>query len=361
MLKGPSQSAHNDVAAAEAIGNSSHLLDLLIVGAGPAGLSAAVAAKQAGLTYLVLEKGTVVNSIFAFPRHMVFFTTPELLEIGGLPFVSPYDKPTRLEALRYYRRVVETHELAISLNEKVLRIQREAFAGESEMGFVVTTHGPQGVDRRYRSRTVILAIGYFDNPNLLHVPGEDLPHVSHYYQEPHGYFRQSVVVVGGANSAAEAALELFRAGAQVTLVHRRAALGGIKHWVRPDIENRIKEGAIAARFNTRVVEILPRSVVVERDGQPEELPATSVFLLTGYMPDLALLRDAGVHIDHLKGVPCHDPDTFETNVRGLFLAGGVISGKGTRPIFIENGRFHGEKIVQLLARTMAGCRDDSAC
>jgi thioredoxin reductase (NADPH) len=207
----------------------------------------------------------------------------------------------------------------------------------------------QGVERCYRSRTVILAIGYYDHPNLLQVPGEDLPHVSHYYQEPHGYFRQSVVVVGGANSAAEAALDLYRAGARVTLVHRGGALGGIKHWVKPDIENRIKEGAIAARFNTRVIRILDHSVIVERDGQPTELPAAGVFLLTGYTPDLALLRDAGVHIDNVKGVPCHDSDTLETNVRGLFLAGGVIASKGTKPIFIENGRFHGEKIVQLLA------------
>jgi thioredoxin reductase (NADPH) len=327
---------------------TSNLLDLLIVGAGPAGLSAAIAAKQAGFTYLVVEKGTVVNSIFEFPRHMVFFTTPELLEIGGLPFISPYDKPTRLEALRYYRRVVESHELAISLNEEVVRIRRQAIAGQREMEFAVTTRTPEGVTRCHRARTVILAIGYFDHPNLLHVPGEELPHVSHYYQEAHKYFRREVVVVGGANSAAETALDLYRAGVRVTLVHRGAALAGIKHWVKPDIENRIKEGSIPARFNTRVVRILPLSVLVERDGQPEELPARAVFLLTGYTPDLALLRDAGVHIDDAKNVPCYDPDTFETNVRGLFLAGGVISGKDTRPIFIENGRFHGEKIVRLL-------------
>jgi thioredoxin reductase (NADPH) len=187
-----------------------------------------------------------------------------------------------------------------------------------------------------------------DHPNLLHVPGEDLPDVSHYYKEPHQYFRRPVVVVGGRNSAVETALDLYRAGARVTLVHRGASLAGIKQWVKPDIENRIKEGSIPARFNTHVVRILPSSVIVERDGQLEELPADGVLLLTGYTPDLALLCGAGVQVDQAKGVPRYDPDTFETNVPGLFLAGGVISGKDTRPIFIENGRFHGEKIVRLL-------------
>ena len=327
------------------------MLDLLIVGAGPAGLAAAIAAKQAGLAYQVIEKGTLVNSILHFPSYMIFFTTPELLEIGGLPFTTPYAKPTRLEALCYYRRVVDAHQLSISLNEKVVSIRREDNDEAGGTVFVVATCAAGGVERCRRARAVILATGYYDHPNLLRVPGEDLPNVSHYYKEPHPYFRRQVVVVGGRNSAAETALDLYRAGACVTLVHRGPALGGIKQWVRPDIDGRISEGSIAARFNTRVVRILPSSIILDRDGQLDELPADGVLLMTGYSADLELLRGAGVLVD--QGMPRHDPETFETNVPGLFLAGGVISGKDTSPIFIENGRFHGERIVRLLTRRAA--------
>ena len=341
--------------ASKAIEAVSGVLDLLIVGAGPTGLAAAIAAKQAAFTYQVIEKGTVVNSILKFPRYMVFFTTPELLEIGGLPFMTPYSKPTRLEALHYYRRVVDTHQLAISLNEEVVCVRPEPMAGADETVFAVVTRAGS-VKRCCRARAVILATGYYDHPNLLHVPGEDLPNVSHYYEEPHEYFRRPVVVVGGRNSAVEAALDLYRAGARVTLVHRGPWLAGIKQWVKPDIEKRINEGSIPARFNTRVVCILPSSVIIERNGQSEELPADGVLLMTGYRPDLELLRVAGVFFDQTKGVPRYDPETFETNVPGLFLAGGVISGKDTNPVFIENGRFHGEKIVRSLARRWAVLR-----
>ena len=257
--------------------------DVLIVGAGPSGLAAAIAAKQQGLDYVLVEKGVLVDSIFRFPTYMVFFTTPELLEIGGLPLVTPYDKPTRLEGLRYYRRAVDTFGLQISFHEKVTSIER---AGDV---FVVTSRpvgaglagGPYTKVRH--ARAVVLAIGYYDLPNYLGIPGEELPHVSHYYTDAHPYYRQRVVIVGGKNSAAEAALELFRAGAHVTLVHRRAQLGeSIKYWVKPDIENRIKEGSIAARFETCVVEITPGVVVVESAaGVREEIPAEAVFLLTG--------------------------------------------------------------------------------
>ena len=227
--------------------------DVLIVGAGPSGLATAIAAKQAGLDYVLVEKGVLVNSIFNFPTHMVFFTTPELLEIGRLPLVSPFDKPTRLEALRYYRRVVDAYDLAISFDETVVSIERE-----DDGVFVVETATPKGVRRARQARAVVLAIGYYDKPNLLGVPGEDLPHVSHYYTDAHPYYRKRVVIVGGKNSAAEAALELFRAGAMPTIVHRHATLGdSIKYWVRPDIENRIKAGAVGARFESRVVEISP--------------------------------------------------------------------------------------------------------
>ena len=332
--------------------------DVLIVGAGPSGLATAIAAKQQGLDYVVVEKGVLVNSIFNFPTYMVFFTTPELLEIGGLPLVTPYDKPTRLESLRYYRRVVDTFQLQIAFHEEVLAIERE------DGVFAVTTRTAGGADsgsavqRVRHARAIVLAIGYYDLPNYLGVPGEDLPHVSHYYTDVHSYYRQRVVVVGGKNSAAEAALELFRGGAKVTLVHRHATLGdSIKYWVRPDIENRIKEGSIAARFDTRVVEIRPTAVVVERDapsqsGQSptrEEVPAEGVFLLTGYHPDADLMRRAGVECDPETLAPSLNAETFETNVPNLFLAGGASGGRATGNIFIENGRFHGEKIIKVLA------------
>jgi len=322
--------------------------DLIIVGAGPTGLSAAIAAKTRNLDYQVIEQGTLVNSIYRFPPQMVFFTTPELLEIGGLPFVSPYEKPTRAEALRYYRKVVDAFDLQISFEEQALSIARESENGADVLA--VETRSTRGVRRIRHGRSVVLAIGYYDHPNMLNVPGEDLPQVSHYYGDPHPYYRQRVVIVGGGNSAAEAALDLFRAGAHVTLVHRWASLKStIKYWVKPDIENRIAEGSVAARFNTCVSEIRPTSVVVRGPAGLEELPADAVFLLTGYHADWDLLASAGVTLDS-RGVPAYDPDTFETNVPGLFVAGGALSGKDTAPIFIENGRFHGEKIVEAIAR-----------
>jgi bacillithiol disulfide reductase len=319
--------------------------DLIIVGAGPSGLSAAIAAKQRNLDYHVLEQGVLVNSIYNFPPQMVFFTTPELLEIGGLPFVSPYEKPTRAEALMYYRKVVDRFDLQISFDEKVLSVRRE------EGVFTLETQTSRGVRRVRQAMHVVMAIGYYDHPNRIGVPGEDLPHVHHYYTEPHPYYRQRLVIVGGGNSAAEAALECFRAGAHVTLVHRAPQLkSSIKYWVRPDIENRIKEGSIAARFDTCVTEIRPTSVAVRStvSGTEEELPAETVFLLTGYRSDSNLLRAAGVQLNE-RCEPAFDPETLETNVPNLFLAGGAVTGADTSNIFIENGRFHGEKLVQVIA------------
>jgi thioredoxin reductase (NADPH) len=321
--------------------------DVLIVGAGPAGLAAAIAAKKAGLTYHVIEKGALVNSLLHYPTEMVFFTTPELMEIGGLPFTSPNDKPSRMEALRYYRRVTDTFDLDIAFDETVESVKA------SGDGFAVETRGLHDRSRRLTGRTMVMATGAYDFANHIDVPGEDLPHVSHYYTAPHPFYRKRVVIVGGKNSAAEAALDLFRAGARVTIVHRRGALGdSIKYWVKPDIENRIKEGSIAARFNTGVARITPTHVVVESHGRTEELPADQVFLLTGYISDNRLLQAAGVEIDPETCGPRHDAATYETNVKGLYVIGAMVAGKASGRIFIENGRFHGQVAIDRIAQSL---------
>jgi thioredoxin reductase (NADPH) len=322
-------------------------LDVLIIGAGPAGLAAAIAATKAGLSYEVVEKGALVNSLLHYPTEMVFFTTPELMEIGGLPFTSPNDKPSRMEALRYYRRATDTYKLDVVFDETVESISRDGGA------FVVEAQDKWKKRRTPRARTIVLATGAYDFPNLMGVPGEDLPHVSHYFTAPHPFYRRRVVIVGGKNSAAEAALELYRGGAHVTIVHRRAALGeSIKYWVKPDIENRIKEGSVAARFNTHVIEITPTHVLVDRDGVREEIPADGVFLLTGYISDNRLLRAAGIEIDPETCGPVHNPDTFETNVPGIYVIGAMVAGKASGRIFIENGRFHGQVAIDEISKRL---------
>ncbi|MCM2256509.1 MAG: YpdA family putative bacillithiol disulfide reductase [Vicinamibacteria bacterium] len=345
------------------------MLDLAIVGAGPAGLATAIAAREAGLRALVIDKGLLVNSIFHFPRNQVFFTTPELLEIGGLPFVTPYEKPTRVEALRYYRRVADHFGLDMKLGRRVLSIDR------GDAGFVLqlgpaappsgfaTAAGPdlhpdaEPAVEALPARNVVIATGYYDTPNRLGVPGEDLPHVAHYYAEAHAYYQQRVVVVGGKNSAALAALDLHRHGAHVTLVHRGLRLSdSVKYWIKPDIENRIRQGAIAARFGSRVIAIHPDRVETETADalhENESLPADAVFLLTGYRPDPRLLRSVGVEVDAATARPRHDEATFETNVGGLFVAGSIVSGSETNRTFIENGRFHGERIVATIVARRA--------
>jgi len=318
--------------------------DVVCVGAGPTGLACAIEAVRAGMQALVIDKGCLCNSLYHYPVNMVFFTTPELLEIGDLPLTCAGEKPTRSEALKYYRKAVEHYGLEVRLYERVMSIRG------SDGQFVVVTVNREGEERKYEGRKVIVATGYYDLPNLLGVAGEELGHVSHYYTEPHRFWDQDVIVVGGQNSAAEAALDLFRAGVRVTLVHRGRELGkSIKYWVRPDVENRIKAGEINARFKTRVVEIRPECVVVESGGRKKELAAQQVFLLTGYHPDFDFLEGLGIVLDPKTRKPRVNPETLESNVRGIYLAGVVIGGLQTSEIFIENGRFHGKQIVRALS------------
>lgn len=322
-------------------------LDLLIVGAGPTGLACAIEAGKAGLRAVVVEKGCIVNSIFHYPANMVFFTTSELLEIGGLPFPTPAPKPSRLEALAYYRRAAAHFGLDIRQYERVESITA------LQPGFEVRSRNQEGT-HRYRAEAVVIATGYYDLPNRMGVPGEDLPHVLHYFQEAHAYAGLPVAVIGGKNFAAETALDLYRHGARVTLIHRQVELGsGIKYWVRPDIENRIKAGEITARFRTRVREFQPGKVLVTGPDGDGEVRADFVFALTGYHPDFDFLRAAGVELDANQRPVC-DPASYESNVPGLYLGGVIVAGRNTAEIFIENGRFHGQVIIaHMLAQRVA--------
>jgi thioredoxin reductase (NADPH) len=284
---------------------------------------------------------------------MVFFTTPELLEIGDLPFVTPYEKPTRQEALRYYRRVADAFELNVEFDVEVVQVVPDDLGPQGRL-LAVETRSTRGIRVVRHARAVVIATGCYDYPNLLCVPGEDLPHVSHYYSEPHEYYRKSVVVVGGKNSAADAALDLHRSGVDVTLVYRGAEPShSIKYWVRPDLLNRIAEGSIHARFNTRVVEIRPTTIVVASDDRTDELPADAVFLLTGYHSDTEFLSRCSIRWHDETLEPEHDPVTLETNVRNVFLAGSVVSGRNSGKIFIENGRFHGDVVVKVIAERLS--------
>jgi thioredoxin reductase (NADPH) len=318
--------------------------DIVSLGAGPTGLACAIEARRAGMRPLVIDKGCLCNSIFHYPVNMVFFTTPELLEIGDLPLVCAADKPTRIEALKYYRKAVEHYELEVRLFERVLGVE----GGDGH--FTVVTETEKGTQEKYCGKKIAVATGYYDLPNQLNVPGEDLPHVSHYYTEPHEYWKCDVVVIGGKNSAAEAALDLYRNGAKVTVVHRDAQLGAtIKYWVRPDIENRIKAGQVHALFQTHVKQITNDEVIVSNGAGEKRLPARQVFALTGYHPDYAFIESLGVHLDPETRKPALDPNTLESNVPGVHLAGVVIGGRHTSEIFIENGRFHGKQIIDALA------------
>jgi thioredoxin reductase (NADPH) len=319
------------------------IYDIICIGAGPTGLACAIEARRAGMRPLVIDKACLCNSIYHYPVNMVFFTTPELLEIGDLPLVCAADKPTRVEALKYYRKAAEHYGLELRLYELVIRLEG------SDGNFLVVTRTEKGTEEKYRGKKIAVATGYYDLPNELGVPGENLPHVSHYYTEPHEFWNQDVVVIGGKNSAAEAALDLYRNGARVTLVHRNKELGAtIKYWVRPDIENRVKAGQVKALFETRVKEITKNEVLVANGAGEKRLPARQVFALTGYHPDYAFIESLGVHLDPVSRKPALDPETLESNVPGVHLAGVVIGGRHTGEIFIENGRFHGKQIIEAL-------------
>ena len=316
-------------------------LDILIVGAGPTGLACAIEAVARHLKLLVVEKGVLVNSIYNYPSTMTFFTSRERLEIGDLPLPSLNTKPHRAEALEYYRRVADFYRLPIHFQERVMGI------GGSDGEFRVETETSEGRREEYITKKAIIATGYYDLPNLLGISGEELPKVSHYYTDPHPYYRRKVAVIGGANSAAVAALDLWRHGAEVTLIYREPTLSPhIKYWIRPDIENRIKEGSIRALPQCEVKEILPGAICVQRtNGDTLHLDNDFVFALTGYHPDFRFLRDIGVEVDPMTHRPRCNSESLESNVPGIYLAGVIIAGMDTNEIFIENGRFHGKQII----------------
>jgi thioredoxin reductase (NADPH) len=316
-------------------------VDVVVIGAGPTGLACGIDAKRAGFTVTNIDKGCVVNSLYNYPSNMTFFTTPELLEIGDIPFASPNQKPTRQEALEYYRKVAEHYALDVRQYETVKAIEG------SDGNFIVRTLDHYQRDREYHARKLILATGYYDRPNLMKVPGEELPKVMHYYREPHPFFNSDVMVVGGKNSAAIAALELWRHGARVTVVHRREGMSpSVKYWIRPDIENRIKAGQVKAYFNSTVREITPNHVVLGTPQGKVTLANDWVFALTGYHPDFEFICSLGCRLrgdDDKK--PVVNSKTLESSVNGIYLAGVLIAGMRTSEIFIENGRFHGQAIA----------------
>ena len=323
--------------------------DVVIVGAGPTGLACGIELKKLGLRVVLLDKGCVVNSLYHYPTNMVFFTTPELLEIGNIPMTSLNEKPGRTEALKYYRRVAAHYGLDIRQYQHVDRVDGEDHC------FTVHSHDINQQPSTYTSRKVILSTGFYDVPNLLNIPGEDLPKVIHYYKEPHPYYNQDVVVVGAKNSAAIAALDLWWSGARVTLVHRGAELHkNIKYWIMPNISNRIKNGEIPAYFNSTVTAITPGTVELQTPNGPVSLKNDFVFALTGYRPDFPFLAKCGVALNEATQRPDLDSDTLESARKGLFLAGVIVAGVHTSEIFIENGRFHGNQIAAAIASQLKG-------
>ncbi|HEY0795520.1 MAG TPA: YpdA family putative bacillithiol disulfide reductase [Acidisarcina sp.] len=322
--------------------------DVLVVGAGPTGLACAIEAQRAGFRTIIVDKGCLCNSLFHYPSNMTFFTTPELLEIGDIPFSSPNQKPNRNEALEYYRKVAGHYRLNIQQYRQVTGITG------NDGDFHVATLDRFERRSTFRAAKVVLSTGYYDIPNYLNIPGEHLPKVMHYYHDPHPYYGSDVVVIGGKNSAAIAALDLWRHGANVTLVHRRPALGEhIKYWILPDIENRIKNGEISAHFNSNVAAIDADTVTIATRSGETKLRNDFVFALTGYRPDFEFLTAAGIKMDGKDRLPVCDPQTLESNVPGMYLAGVIVAGNRTNEIFIENGRFHGRQIAHDLKLKLA--------
>jgi thioredoxin reductase (NADPH) len=326
------------------------LYDVLVIGAGPTGLACAIDAQLAGFSVLIVDKGCLCNSLFHYPANMTFFTTPELLEIGSMPFSSPNQKPTRSEALEYYRKVAEHYKLNVRQYHTV-----DSVSGQ-DGEFEVRTTDRFARTSTFKARKLIVATGYYDLPNYLGIPGEDLPKVAHYYDEPHPYFGLQVLVIGGKNSAAIAALDLWRHGAHVTLVHRGETLHRhIKYWIKPDIENRIKNGEITAYFGTTVNLISEDSVQLLPPGDGvKTIPNDFVFALTGYHPDFDFIESLGVTLDEANDrCPICNPATLESNVKGIYLAGVIVAGERTNEIFIENGRFHGKLIADSLRSSLS--------
>ncbi|WP_242916880.1 YpdA family putative bacillithiol disulfide reductase [Pontibacter liquoris] len=310
--------------------------DILIIGAGPIGLATALEAQQAGLSYLIVEKGCLVNSLYHYPLNMTFFSTADRLEIGGIPFASIHSKPNRAEAMEYYRRVADTRKLNMHLFEEV-----NGMEPQGDLYRISTSKGA------YLARNVVVAVGFYGKPNVLHIPGEELEKVRHYYFDPHFYYRQKVVVVGANNSAADAALETWRKGAEVTLVVRQPELGSIKYWTKPDLENRIKAGEITCYFSSSLTEVREREVDIETPEGKLTLANDFVLAMTGYQPDFSFLERLGVAL--LPDEKCHpqyDPETMETNLPNVYLAGVICGGLDTHVWFIENSREHAVKIVQ---------------
>jgi thioredoxin reductase (NADPH) len=325
-----------------AASKASHIIDLLVIGAGPTGLACAIEAQRAGFTALLVDKGCLCNSLFHYPSNMTFFTTPELLEIGNMPFSSPNQKPNRNEALEYYRKVAEHYQLDIRQYENVEKVSG------SDGNF--TVHTTDRFDRtlQHRARKLVVATGYYDLPNYLGLPGEDLSKVKHYYHEPHPFYGLDVLIIGGKNSAAIAALDLWRHGAKVTLVHRGPQMHRhVKYWILPDINNRIKNGEIKAYFDSTVSNITEDDVTLSTPDGEVTIPNQFVFALTGYHPDFDFIESLGITLDEANDrCPFCDPATLESNVPGIYLAGVVVAGERTNEIFIENGRFHGQLIAE---------------
>lgn len=318
--------------------------DVLVVGGGPCGLAAAIALGRAGLEALVVDRGPLVSSIASYPLYLTFFSTAEKISIGGIPFVTGGDKPTRREALAYYRLVAEHFSLRLRLYESVVSLRREGG------GFVAETKGADDSRAVIRAGAVVVATGYFGTPNLLGVPGEHLSHVSHLFREGHEAFGREAVVVGGGNSAVEAALELYRARARVTLVHFGDGPDrNVKPWVLPDFTNRVNDGSIGAMWGSRVLEILPGEMRLTTPDGERTIPARHVYLMTGFTPSTTLLEGLGVRVDSATGIPMHEPETMETDVLGVFVAGVLTAGLDANKVFIENGRDHGERIARALA------------